>query len=106
MCAKIQQTHKDHSGLVFLYFDNTYRGLQLDKKEQLREIEFDDYCYKQIINLFEAQQIAPRIIIFRFVPEEPVLFLPQNLNLTNECKDEIELNSIPLLLYDEMLPMV
>ena len=106
MCAKIQQIHKDHSGLVFLYFDETYKGLHLDKKEQLREIDFDDNCYEQISKSFEDKDIAPRAIIFRFVPEDPILFLPQTLDLTNECKEEIEIKSIPLLLYDEMLPMV
>ena len=106
MCAKVQRIHKDQSALVFLYFDGSHQSLKLEKNEQSQEIDFDDHCYEEILKLFEAKQIAPRVIIFRFIPEQPILFLPQRLDLTNECKEEIEVQSIPLLIYDEMLPMI
>lgn len=89
-----------------MYFDDSYQGLQIAKDEQSKQIDFDDHCYIEIIKLFEEKNIVPRVIIFRFVPEEPILFLPHSLGLTNEYKEEIEVQSIPLLVYDEMLPMV
>ena len=105
MCAKVQQIHRDQSALIFLYFDDSFKQLQLAKDEQSREIDFDDHCYEEIVKTFEEKQITPRVIIFRFVPDQGTLYLPQSLNLTNECKEEVEVQSIPLLIYDEMLPM-
>jgi hypothetical protein len=105
LCAKIQQIHKDQSALIFLYFDDSYKQAHLAKNEQLREIDFDDHCYDEILKAFEEKQITPWIMTFRFVPEQGALYLPQSLNLTNECKEEVEVQSIPLLIYDEMLPM-
>ena len=91
---------------MFLYFDDSYKQSQLSKDEQSSEIDFDDHCYEQIIKAFEEKQITPQVIIFRFVPEQGKLYLPQSLDLTNESKEEIELQSIPLLIHDEMLPML
>lgn len=106
LCARVQQIHKDHSALVFLYFDDSYQKLQLAKDEQSKQIDFDDHCYDEIMKAFVEKKIAPRVIIFRFVPDQPTLFLPQSLELTNECKEEVEVQSIPFLLYDEMLPVL
>jgi hypothetical protein len=91
---------------VFLFFDDSYRQIQLAKDEQSNTIDFDDHCYTEIIRRFQEKLIAPKLVTFRFVPDQGMLFLPQSLNLTNECKDEIEIRSIPLMLYDEMLPMI
>lgn len=106
MCAKVQRVHKDQSALVFLYFDDTYKTLQLEKGEQSNEIDFDDHCYEEIIRAFEEKNISPQLIVFRFVPDQGSLFLPQSLDLPNECKEEIEVRSIPLMIYDEMLPVL
>jgi hypothetical protein len=105
LCAKIRQIHKDQSALIFLYFDDSYKQIHLANNEQLKEIDFEDHCYNEILKAFEEKQITPRVIIFRFVPDQGALYLPQSLNLTNECKEEVEVQSIPLLIYDEMLPM-
>jgi hypothetical protein len=105
LCAQIWQIHKNYSPLVFLYFDDTYKQ-HLREDEQLREIEFDDHCYEQIVNAFGQNSITPKLVVFRFVPTEGTLFLPQSLKLDDECKEEIEIRSLPLLLYDEMLPIV
>lgn len=91
---------------MFLYFDETYKHKQLDTNDQSSTIEFDDKCYQEMIAAFEREKIKPKILIFRFVPGQETLYLPQSLNLSNECKEEIEVRSLPLFIYDEMLPVL
>jgi hypothetical protein len=91
---------------VFLYFDEIYTQTQLTKNEQITEVDFDDRCYEEVVKAFQEKQITPHIITFRFVPDQEILFLPQKLNLSNACREEVEVLSIPLLIYDEMLPVL
>lgn len=91
--------------MVFLFFDESYTKIALQKGEQLREVDFEEQYYQEIRNAFQEKSIKPQIITYRFTPQENALFLPQTLNLSNPCKEEIEIRSMPLFLYDEMLPV-
>jgi hypothetical protein len=105
LCTIVHQIHKDHSPLIFLYFDESFRNVPVGVGEVSRDVEFDDTCYDDI-TLECRNKSVPLQIIYRFVPEQGKLFLPQCLKLTDNAKDEIEIRSMPLLLYDEMLPVL
>lgn len=103
MCANIRLIHKPKSALVFLYFDDSYQKLSIGQEELSRDSEFDEQSYNEIIRAFEEKGIAPKLIIFKFTPEQPKLFLPQTIEISNPSKEEVEMQALPILFFDEML---
>ncbi|MGI0091832.1 MAG: hypothetical protein ACREBS_08990 [Nitrososphaerales archaeon] len=97
--------HKPKSALVFLYFDDSFQKLKLAQDELSQSSEFDDQSYNEISKTLEERGITTKLVIFKFVPDQPKLFLPQTIeNISNASKEEIEMQALPILFFDEMLP--